>query len=159
MTAPANWHDQAACRDADPDLFFPAGPTGPALRQVDEAKRICRSCPVEARCLAWALDHGVTDGVWGGTTEDERRAIRRPPRRMTIGHEGDGGNSYHSADHAEHGIHAPNAQGKQPGFSATLELSADRVRWELRPPEIPRAPSAPESARPVIPRRERRTGP
>jgi WhiB family transcriptional regulator, redox-sensing transcriptional regulator len=79
MTAPSNWRYEAACRDADPDLFFPVGPTGPALRQVDEAKRICRNCPVQARCLAWALDHGVTDGVWGGTTEDERRAIRRLP--------------------------------------------------------------------------------
>jgi len=45
MTARANWRDDAACRDADPDLFFPIGTTGPALRQIGEAKRVCRTCP------------------------------------------------------------------------------------------------------------------
>ena len=39
------------------------------------------------QCLAWALDHNVTDGVWGGTTADERRAIRRLPSRVTINQE------------------------------------------------------------------------
>ena len=154
MTGPANWRDEAACRDADPDLFFPVGPTGPALRQIDEAKRICRSCPAQTRCLAWALDHGVTDGVWGGTTEDERRAIRRLPRRLTISQEDDGGNSYHPAEHAEHGVRAPSAQGKATRIAAAVELSADLVRRELRPSEIPRAPSAPGGSCPVTPRRE-----
>ena len=88
MTTPANWRDEAACRDADPDLFFPIGSTGPALRQIVEAKRICRTCPVQARCLAWALHNGITDGVWGGTTEDERRrsepAQNQPARKMTV---------------------------------------------------------------------------
>ena len=51
--------------------------TGPALRQVREAIRICQACPIQVRCLAWALEQGVTDGVWGGTTAEQRRAIRR----------------------------------------------------------------------------------
>jgi WhiB family redox-sensing transcriptional regulator len=72
----ADWRDNAACLHSDPDLFFPDGTAGPALRQVDEAKRICRGCPVRTPCLAWALDQGSSLGVWGGTTEDERRAIR-----------------------------------------------------------------------------------
>jgi len=59
-------------------------PAGTALRQIDEAKRICRTCPAQARCLAWALDHGVTDGVWGGTTEDERRAVWRLTKILEI---------------------------------------------------------------------------
>jgi len=78
MTARVNWRQAAACRDADPDLFFPVSAAGPALRQIDEAKRICRACPVQAQCLTWALDHRVGFGVWGGATEDERRAIRLP---------------------------------------------------------------------------------
>src|SRR2546430_13586415 len=45
MTARATWRDDAACRHADPDLFFPIGATGPALRQISVAKRICRACP------------------------------------------------------------------------------------------------------------------
>ena len=44
MTVHISWRDDAACRDADPDLFFPVGTTGPALRHIDEAKRICRAC-------------------------------------------------------------------------------------------------------------------
>jgi len=78
MTIRTQWRDFAACRDADADLFFPVGPMGPGLRQIDQAKRICRACPVQAACLAWAIDHGITSGVWGGTTEDERRTLRRP---------------------------------------------------------------------------------
>ena len=85
MTTRANWRDHAACRNTDPELFFPIGTTGPALRQIGEAKRICRACPVRAQCLAWALDNGITDGVWGGTTEDERRAIRSLRRQAPRG--------------------------------------------------------------------------
>ena len=92
MIAYTNWRDAAACRDADPDLFFPIGTAGPALRQIDEAKRICRACPAQTACLAWAIDHAVTSGVWGGTTEDERRAIRRPAERTTISQEDHDGN-------------------------------------------------------------------
>jgi WhiB family redox-sensing transcriptional regulator len=77
ITWPEDWRDNAACRDADPDLFFPIGTTGPALRQVQEAIRICQTCSIQPQCLAWALEQGVTDGVWGGTTVDQRRAIRR----------------------------------------------------------------------------------
>lgn len=77
-TEPGDWRDDAACRDADPELFFPIGTTGPALRQVQEAIRICQSCPMRTPCLTWALEHGITDGVWGGTTAEQRRAIRRP---------------------------------------------------------------------------------
>jgi WhiB family redox-sensing transcriptional regulator len=76
-----DWRDEAACRDADADLFFPVGTMGPALRQIDEAKRICRACAARVACLAWAIDHGIGSGVWGGTTEDERRALRRPAEK------------------------------------------------------------------------------
>jgi WhiB family redox-sensing transcriptional regulator len=48
-----------------------------ALDQINEAKRICLACPVRKRCLAWALELGAASGIWGGTTEDERRALRR----------------------------------------------------------------------------------
>ena len=82
MITDTNWRDDAACLNADPDLFFPIGTTGPALDQIDQAKRICQACPVRKRCLAWALDLGAASGVWGGTTEDERRAIRRATTRQ-----------------------------------------------------------------------------
>jgi WhiB family transcriptional regulator, redox-sensing transcriptional regulator len=71
-----DWRDHAACRDADPDLFFPIGTAGESLLQIDEARQICRACPVCGPCLRWAVDSGSA-GVWGGTTEDERRILRR----------------------------------------------------------------------------------
>ena len=71
------WHDDAACRDEDPELFFPIGSSGPALRQRERAKAVCASCAVQGRCLEWALSAGVEHGVWGGWSEEERRASRR----------------------------------------------------------------------------------
>ncbi|MFF0337927.1 WhiB family transcriptional regulator [Streptomyces fimicarius] len=72
-----NWRTRAACRVEDPDLFFPIGTTGPAVAQAEEAKAVCRRCPVMERCLDWALESGQDYGVWGGTDEEERRRIKR----------------------------------------------------------------------------------
>ncbi|MEU7086040.1 WhiB family transcriptional regulator [Streptomyces achromogenes] len=72
-----NWREHAACRHEDPDLFFPIGTTGPAQVQTERAKAVCGSCPVRGQCLDWALDTGQSIGVWGGTTELERRALQR----------------------------------------------------------------------------------
>ncbi|NUR85882.1 MAG: WhiB family transcriptional regulator [Nonomuraea sp.] len=72
-----DWRHRAACRDVDPELFFPIGNTGPALSQIDEAKQVCRSCSAVDACLKWALESGQDAGVWGGLSEDERRALKR----------------------------------------------------------------------------------
>lgn len=89
MSKPENeehWSDHAICRGADPEIFFPIGYGAPVLKeQIDAAKAICNNCPVVADCLAWALRVGEPDGVWGGTTPEERRYLRRtadaPARR------------------------------------------------------------------------------
>jgi WhiB family redox-sensing transcriptional regulator len=70
-----DWRGHAACRDADPELFFPLSTSDTSLLQIEAAKQICRTCPVREPCLRWALDSGDA-GVWGGTTEDERRNRR-----------------------------------------------------------------------------------
>ena len=62
----ADWRDQAACRDIDPELFFPIGNAGPALVQIGQAKQVCGQCPVRVPCLEWALESGQEAGVWGG---------------------------------------------------------------------------------------------
>lgn len=74
---PDDWREFAACRDTDPDLFFPVGTTGPAIEQIDNAKTVCRSCDVQAACLEYALVTNQDSGIWGGTSEEERRALRR----------------------------------------------------------------------------------
>ena len=66
------WSAQAACRSEDVNLFFP-GSGGSDLR----AKKICMSCTVRAQCLDTALRVPDTVGVWGGTSERQRRRIRR----------------------------------------------------------------------------------
>ncbi len=70
-------HHNGACRDEDPELFFPVGNSGPALAQIADAKLVCARCPVTADCLSWALSSGQDTGVWGGMSEDERRALKR----------------------------------------------------------------------------------
>jgi len=76
-----DWRHEAACREEDPEVFFPVGNTGPALAQIEEAKKICERCPVKELCLAWALESGQDAGVWGGLSEDERRAMKRRAAR------------------------------------------------------------------------------
>jgi len=72
-----DWRHRAACRDEDPELFFPIGTTGPAFDQTEQAKNVCRRCDVTESCLSWAMESGQDSGVWGGLSEDERRALKR----------------------------------------------------------------------------------
>ena len=79
-----DWRHRAACRDIDPELFFPVGNTGPAIAQIEEAKKICVPCIVRQDCLQWALESGQDSGVWGGLSEDERRAMKRRAARNRV---------------------------------------------------------------------------
>jgi len=78
----ADWRDDAACRDSDPELFFPDGDVRSARAQVKTAKLICRGCPVAVACLSWALASGQEAGIWGGLTEEERHRLHRLGRRF-----------------------------------------------------------------------------
>lgn len=72
------WRLRAACRDQDPELFFPVGSAGPAaLAQIAEAKKICGRCQVRRACLVFAMATGQAYGIWGGLTEGERSQLRR----------------------------------------------------------------------------------
>lgn len=79
-----DWRADAACRDEDPELFFPLGDTGPALMQIEDAKAVCRSCIVVSECLTWALESGQDSGIWGGMSEAERRTLRRRSTRAGV---------------------------------------------------------------------------
>ena len=80
-----DWRFEAACLSHDPELFFPIGDSGPAVMQIQQAKAICRGCPVMQECLSWALDSGQDSGVWGGMSETERLALRRRSSRLPTG--------------------------------------------------------------------------
>jgi WhiB family redox-sensing transcriptional regulator len=69
------WMAEGSCRDQPPSLFFPSDGVG-----VDRARKICATCPVKAECLEYALSNRIDHGVWGGTSERERRRILKRRR-------------------------------------------------------------------------------
>ncbi len=71
------WRRNAACRDTDPDLFFPVGTTGPAIEQIANAKAVCQQCEAQTDCLEFAIATNQDSGIWGGTSEEERRQLRK----------------------------------------------------------------------------------
>ncbi len=77
----ASWRFAGACRSADPDLFFPVSGTRRAEKQIARAKAVCSGCPVRLECLEFALSQSHIDGIWGGTTLEDRRRDRRRRRR------------------------------------------------------------------------------
>jgi WhiB family redox-sensing transcriptional regulator len=72
-----DWRQKASCRSVDPDLFFPVGTTGIALDQIEQAKAVCRACEARQECLEFALATNQESGVWGATSEEERRKLRK----------------------------------------------------------------------------------
>lgn len=71
------WQNNAECRDTDPRLFFPVGESGTAVQQINDAKSVCGKCAVRKACLAYAIDTQQFYGIWGGTSEEERRPMIR----------------------------------------------------------------------------------
>lgn len=76
-----DWRSRAACLNVDPELFFPIGNTGAAIAQAAEAKAVCAKCEVQQVCLTWAIENNQDCGVWGGTSEEERSALKRRAAR------------------------------------------------------------------------------
>jgi WhiB family redox-sensing transcriptional regulator len=68
----STWMSEGNCADKPPSLFFPSDGVG-----VDVARKVCADCPVKSPCLEYALEHRIDHGVWGGTSERERRRILR----------------------------------------------------------------------------------
>lgn len=73
---PTEWADDAACNDADPELFFSGDEADQKV-----ALQLCDGCPVREPCLRFALLDGQMHGVWGGTLEPRRRQMIRDRRR------------------------------------------------------------------------------
>jgi WhiB family redox-sensing transcriptional regulator len=80
VTTPATpddaWMIDGLCRQVDGDLFYPDGMGGSVHFQTVKARKVCGNCPVRSECLDYALATGERFGVWGGLSEDERRALK-----------------------------------------------------------------------------------
>ncbi|MGW4336382.1 WhiB family transcriptional regulator [Rhodococcus koreensis] len=76
-----DWQLQARCRYLDPDVFFARdNETKPArIRRERAAREICDECPVQVMCRDYALSVGEPYGVWGGTSEADRRNVAHQP--------------------------------------------------------------------------------
>ncbi len=74
MTAPdLRWQRDAACVDAEPELFYADQSTDPST--VSAARRICRGCSVRRACVDYAIENNEQSGMWGGLTANERRSV------------------------------------------------------------------------------------
>jgi WhiB family redox-sensing transcriptional regulator len=79
LAIPGRWAERALCAQADPDAWFP----DKGHRELTQlARRICARCPVLAQCMDYALSGadtwgGITTGIWGGTTPQERGQLRQ----------------------------------------------------------------------------------
>jgi WhiB family transcriptional regulator, redox-sensing transcriptional regulator len=82
--SPWDWMPRSACRGTETELFFPAAEAGRALQQVQTAMAVCDRCEVRASCLSYALET-MQHGIWGGTTTDERIAMRRSQAAQLTG--------------------------------------------------------------------------
>ena len=86
------WRNRAACRGSDPGLFFPVGSAAVTFDHMRAVDAVCRACTVQDACLQFALETNQQAGIWAGTTEDERRQMRRtwlaerrrPPDQRTV---------------------------------------------------------------------------
>lgn len=80
------WQESAACRGYDSNLFIEPDDerTSVRIRREQAAKRVCAACPVRFECLRFAESGPEVFGVWGGTTQRERRVRRRRRGRTPL---------------------------------------------------------------------------
>lgn len=62
------------CVEEDSNLFFPEYYSN--IEQVKKAKAVCNNCWVKDKCLDYAMQTPMLQGIWGGTTPRERKRLR-----------------------------------------------------------------------------------
>jgi WhiB family redox-sensing transcriptional regulator len=79
LLQPLDWQSHASCTEVDPEIFFPErGGSSKAARAV------CSGCQVRMQCLEYALNNKEQFGIWGGTSERERRRLRKERARRSL---------------------------------------------------------------------------
>lgn len=75
-----SWVEYASCKGMDTDLFFPErGKTHIAEKTI---KPLCKNCPVQQKCLNYAIDNDMKEGYFGGLSGAQRRSIKRLRRQQ-----------------------------------------------------------------------------
>lgn len=79
-TVSAQWAEEwqgARCLGDTETFFLPDGKMSrmAKAKQIYKARQVCKECPIKQKCLKYALDHNITDGVWGGTSEEDRQKL------------------------------------------------------------------------------------
>ncbi len=74
-----SWMARGNCRYEPPSTFFPSDGVG-----VEAAKRLCETCSVKEQCLEYALENRIDHGVWGGTSERQRRRILKKRKISSV---------------------------------------------------------------------------
>jgi len=69
------WREAASCASLTDEVSF--FPDAEDIAAISRAKAVCATCPVASECLSWAIETNQGEGIWGGHTPKERRAIRR----------------------------------------------------------------------------------
>jgi len=73
--------DEGACINKDPEIFFPT-----KVRQTGEAKKVCSTCDVRLKCLAWIMaterDADKRYGTYGGMDPVERKELFQKIKRL-----------------------------------------------------------------------------
>ena len=67
-----SWQSSASCNGVDSAVFFPERGAS-----VLPALAICGNCAVSPECLSYAMERSHLVGIWGGTSERQRRLLRR----------------------------------------------------------------------------------
>jgi WhiB family transcriptional regulator, redox-sensing transcriptional regulator len=71
VAAATSWMSEGMCSQTDPETFFAPDDAGP--NWYTDAITVCQGCPIRSTCLAYAIENGIEYGVWGGSTEADRR--------------------------------------------------------------------------------------
>jgi len=74
MIPDGEWMLQSACRDLDPEAWFPASGKP---EDAPAAVKVCRTCPVQSECLAYAIEFAPTAGIWAGLSSYHVRTLSK----------------------------------------------------------------------------------
>ena len=73
--------EEANCAQTDPNLFFPENGDSKASKK---ALKICALCTISKDCLEYAVTNNEEDGIWGGATPNELKAMRKGELAMSV---------------------------------------------------------------------------